>query len=201
MQTFTKPDLFVEVSAGGTYGRTEEKEGSENPVFNETLMLWPRQPIGGVPPQGPPAVTVRVFDDDVFGKDAVGVGTIVMQPEWETMEPLDTTVRPCTHAYDTVSRGGRALCSSQPNGALKTSLLRAVPYACCAVLWRAPCPCLHDSHLLVYLHRDSLITPCVAWVWQMSARGEGLPFTNAVCSCIGVTGPDHIQKLENLFGG
>lgn len=114
MQTFTKPDLFVEVAAGGTFGRTKEKDDSDNPVFNETVVLWPRQPTSGLPPQDPPVVTIRVFDDDVIGKDAIGVGTIVLQPDWETMPPLDTTVR---------ARAVRCACSCEPMHAESPVLL------------------------------------------------------------------------------
>lgn len=96
VQRFSKPDLFVEVSVGGSYGKTTQKDGKENPDFNETLLLWPRQPDGGVVAQGPPVLTVRVFDDDVVGHDAVGVGTLTLQDGWETAPPADTQVWPCT---------------------------------------------------------------------------------------------------------
>ena len=42
---------------------------------------------------GPPALTVRVFDDDNTGAEEVGVGTLPLSAGWESMVPLDTQVR------------------------------------------------------------------------------------------------------------
>ena len=94
MQRWTKPDLYVEVSTGGSYSRTTEKESQDNPVFDEKLLLWPNQPLEGVLAPGPPAVTVRVMDVDNTGDEEAGVGTLPLPASWESMAPLDTEVRP-----------------------------------------------------------------------------------------------------------
>eukprot|EP00892_Ulva_mutabilis_P001936 jgi/Ulvmu1/11743/UM008_0156.1 len=89
---WSKPDLFVEVSAGASSARTTDKETQENPVFNEKLLLWPSAPVAGVSPSGPPTVSVRVRDVELRGSEEVGVGTLTLPADWETMSPLDTEV-------------------------------------------------------------------------------------------------------------
>ena len=101
MQMFSKPDLFVKLSAGDSYAQTETIKDKRNPVWDESFIMWPEQygedDLMGDVAEGPPVLKVTVFDEDWgFGKtvdDRLGNAEIQLPDDWETLDNVDYTVR------------------------------------------------------------------------------------------------------------
>lgn len=115
MQLLSKPDLYVEVSAGDSFARTATQPNTSSPSFTEPLLLFPKHPQSAALPTSTPPLIVRVFDDDSLGidnrfvrfvevarerlgranafDDALGSATVPLDDCWETMLPQEATVR------------------------------------------------------------------------------------------------------------
>eukprot|EP00892_Ulva_mutabilis_P001937 jgi/Ulvmu1/11744/UM008_0157.1 len=93
---FSDPDLCIEVSAGESYATSSTKKNTLDPVWDETLLLWPeehsaaeRSAAGGGTPQ---ALMVRVYDADTFGRELLGCGEVPLGGDWHSMSEQAVTV-------------------------------------------------------------------------------------------------------------
>ena len=94
MQRFSHPDLFVEVSTGSSYAATSTKKNTADPVWDETLLLWPEAPSTGTTAT---SLSVRVFDADATGKQDLGCGEVDLGAGWSSLNHHPATVwRPLT---------------------------------------------------------------------------------------------------------
>ena len=90
VQWFSDPDLFIEVSAGSSYAKSSTKKNTVDPVWDETLLLWPEAPGEDV---AATTLTVRVFDADLTGRQELGYGVVELGKDWSLLKNHPAKVR------------------------------------------------------------------------------------------------------------